>query len=213
MGFVMGRPPEDYTKYIGLRFGKLIVKSVSHKNKYSIVFMEADCDCGGSIKTSLSGLKKGRTVSCGCHNREKSIKQHLRHGKTGTRLHYVWLAMKDRCNNERNKSFKNYGGRGITVCEEWQKSYESFESWALSSGYKEGLSIDRIDNNKGYCPENCRMTDNVQQARNKRNTVIIDFDGSKKSLQELAEEKKVSVSKLRYRIKAGWDINKALASA
>lgn len=205
-----GRPAEDYSQYIGRRFGRLVVCSVSHKNKYSIVFMQTKCDCGQDFKTSLSGLKKGRTFSCGCKSREDKVNRLYKHGKTGTRLHNNWLSMKDRCNNPKNNRFESYGGKGISVCKEWADSFESFEKWALSAGFEESKSIDRIDNDKGYSPENCRWADIYTQANNKSINRYIEHNCIRMSVSQWARERGINQTTLSRRILSGWPIERAL---
>src|SRR5947207_473231 len=92
----------------------------------------------------------------------------LRHGESGTKLHWIWLSFKDRCNNPRNKAYKGYGGRGIKVCRDWQKSYESFRDWALANGYQVGLFLDRENNDGDYAPGNCRWVVRLVSNRNCR---------------------------------------------
>lgn len=140
-------------------------------------------------------------------SRGKFIKEH---GMTKTKLYRVWCSMRERCNNSHNKSYKNYGRKGIRVCEDWEKSFYNFNEWAINNGYKEGLTIDRIDGQKGYCPENCRWTTSKIQNRNySRNHTVI-YDGKKYCLIELAEKFKINYSKLLYRIKVGYSIEEAI---
>lgn len=116
------------------------------------------------------------------------------HGLTNTKLYGVWRTMKSRCLNPNNKKYNDYGGRGIKVCEEWSLHFRSFYDWAMSNGYEEGLSIDRIDNDCDYCPENCRWTDWVTQANNRRVTPIIVVDGVRRTAREWSV-----IAKVNYR--------------
>jgi len=120
------------------------------------------------------------------------------------KLHNLWRDILKRCNNH-----PDYKGRGISVCQEWQE-YVPFRTWALSNGYKEGLSIDRIDNDGGYSPENCRFTTMKEQSRNRRTTRYITHNGETKCLAAWAEDNGIDVSKLHYRLKHGWGMDKAL---
>lgn len=115
----------------------------------------------------MDHLRGGRTVSCGCLRVEKVRVSNTTHGKSGARIYRIYNSMITRCTNKNRKSYKNYGGRGIWVCKEWS-SFEGFYKWSIASGYSEALTIDRINNDKGYCPENCRWASTTIQARNKR---------------------------------------------
>ena len=150
----------------GQRFGRLIaIKSTRVQGKQT--YWECMCDCGSVVEISLGNLRSGNTTSCGCALKDSLIKRNLTHNLSKTKLYYVHNTMRQRCGNPNNTSYPRYGGRGITVCEEWM-NFESFYNWAIESGYKEGLSIDRIDNDGNYEPSNCRWETPVNQARNRR---------------------------------------------
>ena len=135
---------------------------------------------------------------------------HYKHGGKGTKLYEVWCAMKARCNNPKLKVYPHYGGRGITVCEEWLHDFEQFEKWAVANGYKENLSIDRIDNDKGYSPDNCRWATKEQQANNQRTTLTVEYNGVTKTLHEWAKVLEIKPHTLYHRIyKRGWSIERA----
>ena len=137
---------------------------------------------------------------------------HYKHGGKGTKLYEVWCSMKARCYNPTSKSYSRYGGRGITICDEWRNSFIVFKKWAMSHGYKEGLSIDRIDNNEGYSPDNCRWATTTQQANNKRTTLFIEHNGERKTLHEWAKVLGIKPHTLYHRIyKLGWTIERALS--
>lgn len=128
-----------------------------------------ECDCGNKKEVQLHNLRSGHTTSCGCHQKEKTAEVNITHGMYNHHLYMVWNSMKDRCNNSNHKQYSDYGGRGITVCPEWNSSdATAFLEWALASGYKKGLQIDRIDNNKGYNPSNCRFVTRSTNQMNKR---------------------------------------------
>lgn len=161
---------------IGFRFGKLTViekvESASYRSRFKCV-----CDCGNEKIVLGQSLLNGHVRSCGCLQREASTRRieaynsnlgRETHGEAKTRLYAIWEGMKTRCYKRNYHSFPNYGGRGISVCEEWKSSFLAFREWALSTGYNDSLTIDRIDVNGDYCPDNCRWTGHDVQAANKR---------------------------------------------
>lgn len=137
----------------------------------------------------------------------------LEHGEGTTKLYRVWSEMKERCRNPHRHNYENYGGRGIDVCDEWANSYLTFKEWAISNGYCEGKAIDRIDNEKGYCPENCRWATQKEQQRNKRNNRLVTLNGETKTLAEWSEITGINHGVLWNRIfHLGWSIEKAFAT-
>lgn len=140
------------------------------------------CDCGNTTTVTSDSLNSGHTSSCDCLRRERSAlalskiatmqkgenNPSYKHGDSGSKLYYVWAEMIQRCTNPKHRRYEDWGGRGITICQEWQNDYSAFKEWALSNGYEEGLSIDRINNNKGYSPDNCRWATVKEQNLNKR---------------------------------------------
>lgn len=123
------------------------------------------------------------------------------HGHSKTKLYGVWLGMKRRCYYQHDKRYQHYGGRGIIVCDEWRKDYTAFESWAINNGYKQGLSIDRIDNNGNYCPANCRWATTSQQNRNYSRNSLLEFNGVLTCVEDIAHKIGVKPVTLRMRIK------------
>lgn len=196
---------------IGKRFGKLVVIEESAvRNPYaSKAYWVCKCDCGNITKPILgTALRNGNTKSCGCFKTEQIRKSNTRHGGCGDRLYSVWNAMNNRCINPKNTHYKYYGGRGITVCDEWQNSFEAFRVWAIKSGYdynaKYGeCTLDRIDVNGNYCPENCRWATGREQSNNKRNNLLIEIDGRELTSTQWADECGVSSATIRYRYKNG----------
>ena len=166
----------------GQRFGRLVVLGREETLKRGVSRWLCQCDCGGQIVTSTNSLRRGATRSCGCLHRESAREQGLKsatHGLTETRLYRVWSNMKTRCYNKRNRNYARWGARGITVCDEWRADFQAFYDWAMANGYEDGLSIDRIDNDRGYSPDNCRWATPEQQANNTRSVRFIEFSGRK----------------------------------
>lgn len=141
------------------------------------------CDCGTVRVVNGRRLRDGTSKSCGCLRRELMSK----HGASGTRLYGIWTNMKGRCNNPNAEGYKDYGGRGIQVCEEWAHDFSVFQEWAMSHGYQETLSIDRVDVDGNYCPENCRWVSMKEQQNNKRTNVFCEINGKTKTLSQWAE--------------------------
>lgn len=135
----------------GKRFGHLCVTKKLKNGRWL-----CKCDCGNITEVSASNLTTNHTQSCGCYRNARRIETHTTHGGSKERLHRIWRGMKDRCANPHNKEYYRYGGRGIAVCDEWVGNYPAFRSWALLHGYSDGLSIDRIDNDGNYSPDNCQ---------------------------------------------------------
>jgi hypothetical protein len=157
----------------GQRFGRLTALRYDHTNKSQNAVWECLCDCGQKKLVMAVSLKSGNTKSCGCLQREIASQRRKTHGEAHSRLHTVWIGMKQRCTNPNRFCYEHYGGRGISVCEEWLNSFELFCEWAMANGYKPDAmrgecTLDRIDTDGNYCPENCRWVTNAEQQRNKR---------------------------------------------
>lgn len=161
------------------------------------------CELCGTIKTVMvSNLP--RTKSCGCAKLQFIREANSTHGESKTRLYRIWSLMKDRCTNPNAEHYDLYGGRGIAVCDEWLQ-YEPFREWALSNGYRKELSIDRIDNDKGYEPSNCRWATQLEQANNKRTNIVIAQNGETKTLGEWAAQLGMEPRALWWRLyNDGW---------
>ena len=141
--------------------------SVKSKRKYK--FGRYLCGfCGSEFRAYIHSINQGNTKSCGCHRKRRVKESNITHGLGHTRLYRIWKDIKRRTLNPKHKQYNDYGGRGITICEEWKNDFMSFYNWAMSNGYSDELSIDRIDNDGNYCPENCRWTTQTIQNRNQR---------------------------------------------
>lgn len=157
---------------IGERFGRLTVIGRAPNNKKGNTMWNCLCDCGKTTTVVAYSLKKGRTQSCGCYHSECVAKTNKNtkttHGEKKTRLYRIWHGMKQRCFNPNDKDYEKYGGRGITICDEWKEDFCKFRDWALDNGYSHELSIDRIENDGNYEPNNCRWATQSQQNSNRR---------------------------------------------
>lgn len=175
------------------------------------------CECGKEIVVRSLTLRNGETKSCGCYKIErakenlKSIKP--KHGLRYTRVYGIWKDMKQRCCNPNARHYDRYGGRGITVCEEWKNSPEAFYDWAMANGYTDELTIDRIDNNGNYEPSNCRWISMKEQASNRINSRFLTYKGEKHTITEWAEKTGISPSTISNRLKRGWGIEETLNKA
>ena len=154
---------------VGQRFGRLTVVSPA-PNKGNRTTWNCVCDCGRHVVARTACLRNGESKSCGCLKKDNAKEYHTTHGGTYTRLYTIWKGLRMRCFSSTNSDFLNYGGRGITVCDEWENDFTAFRDWALSHGYREDLSIDRIDVNGNYEPSNCRWATAKEQNNNKRNS-------------------------------------------
>ena len=206
-----GKPIKDIT---GQRFGRLTVLSRGEKRgKYTGAFWICKCDCGTIVNVSGNSLRRGETKSCGCL-RKDLMKRSQEQKVTGTRLYHIWQGMKRRTMTKTNPRYKDYGGRGITVCPEWRDSFEAFRDWSMANGYQEDLTLDRIDNDGNYDPSNCRWATPKEQGNNTRRNRKIEYNGEVHTLTEWAKIKGMSITTLSARINArGWTIDRALTES
>lgn len=199
---------------VGQKFNRLLVleldKIVFTKSGIKLERYICKCDCG-TIKSILrTGVTSGKTKSCGCFNRERASRENSTHGKSTHPLYGVWRGIKQRCLDANSQSYPRYGGKGTTVCEEWKDSFQVFYDWAMKSGYRKGLSIDRIDNTGNYEPSNCRWADIYIQANNMSSNKILEVFGDRDTLANLVKKYgKASYSVINYRLERGWEIERA----
>ena len=200
-----------YGDLIGKKFpnSRLTVLAIDTESESKNTKLICKCDCGAVRSILAYNLKSGHTQSCGCQSLENRVKARITHHCTGTRLYGIWSKMKDRCINPSNARFAYYGGINRTLCEEWHK-FEPFRDWALANGYADNLTIDRIDNNKGYCPENCRWTTPREQANNTRKNRIIEYHGECHTLAEWSRIVNIKPITIAYRLNSGWSVKDAL---
>ncbi len=168
------------------------------------------CDCGQTKVIRRDAIISGMTSSCGCLGKEMRLKSTKKHGlskcsSTFHPLYGVWDSMIQRCTNNKNHKYYLYGGRKtpITVCDEWRKNFALFYEWSINNGYIKGKQLDRIDNNSGYSPMNCRYVTPAENNRNKRNNVLVEFDGEVMCLQDIANITNINAHTLSYRLKKG----------
>lgn len=196
----------------GRRFGRLTVITLMPESPCSHSrFWRCLCDCGRHVVVTTTNLSSGNTKSCGCLRHQQSRLVHRTHGMSrNSRLYRIWKAMRARCLSKTNHAYAAYGGRGIIICDRWAKSFQAFYD-DMHSTYRAGLSLDRIDNDGPYCPENCRWATQRQQSRNQRTTLRIAFKGETLSAIEWAERTGIKSSTIRARIARGWPIERVLS--
>lgn len=188
-------------EYLGLR---------KRKDGRHYSWFLCECECGCMTEKKGTTLLSGKVKSCGCYRKDKMHELYYKGGKS--KLYDVWRMMKSRCLDSSNPHYHNYGGRGITICNEWlgKTGYENFRKWAESHGYKDGLTLDRNDNNKGYSPENCSWQTMEYQSNHKRNNRYIEMNGVTKTLAMWCKEYGAEYSRTRYRINHGYTLFDAL---
>lgn len=196
----------------GLKAGKLTAIKRCGTSKEGRAVWLCRCDCGNEVErisTIMSAaIKNGKYSHCGCSPANQS------HGLSKEKhLYWVWASIVQRCENPKNKDYPNYGGRGITICEEWRSNFGVFHKWAKSSGYTRGLTIERIDVDQGYNQINCDWTENERQSLNCRRSIMLEHDGKIRHLSDWAREHNINYKTLRGRIFSyGWSIEKALTT-
>lgn len=201
---------EDLT---GKRFGRWTVLAPAQRRNRAM-FWECQCDCGTVRDVKENSLTHGKSHSCGCLMRDTLIMRETTHGQSKTRLYKIWKGMRKRCNNSNDTVYKFYGGRGIVVCDEWN-DFEAFYKWSYENGYDDTAkghecSIDRINSNGPYSPDNCRWVDNNTQHTNTRRNRYITIDGETHILRDWSNISGVSVPTIIRRLQCGWDTKDAI---
>ena len=197
----------------GKRFGRYTVIRFVGNDKHGCALWECKCDCG-TVKNVLGiSLRKGDIVSCGCYHKEEVAKRKTTHGLSKARIRNIWNHIKQRCTNPHDTAFKYYGGKGITICDEWLNDFMSFYEWSMANGYTDELTIDRIDTNKGYNPSNCRWVSRMVQQNNRNAAHLFTVNGKTGSIAELCRIYNQNHETVRNRVlKKGWDIETALTT-
>lgn len=199
-----------YEDLTGRKFGRLTVLNRTKNDKHDKAQWICQCDCGNKVVVSTGHLKSGHTKSCGCYHKYRASEANKTHGVSHNRICRILYTMIERCQNEKFKYYKNYGGRGIKVCDEWRNNPQSFVDWSMSHGYEDGLTIDRIDNDGNYEPNNCRWITQKEQLNNTRRNININYNGETHTLKEWSEIIDIGYDTLRSRIvRKKWPVEKA----
>ena len=200
----------------GMRSGRLkAIRPTKKRSAKGGVLWECLCDCGNRCYVDAYSIKANKTKSCGCILREKTIQRNKAGAKypqeeRESRLYRIWQGMYIRTTYPSQKSYKDYGGRGIKVCEEWKNDFYVFKEWALNNGYNDNLTIERIDNNQNYCPENCKWIPREEQSRNQRSNIILEYNGETHIAAEWANIMGIKHSTIYKRISKGKPIEEIL---
>ncbi len=193
----------------GKRYGRLTVVSRIERPGKGL-FWKCVCDCGNESVVWGANLRNGNSKSCGCLGRENKLASKTTHGKAHTREYHVWLTMKSRCRNPKNHKYADYGGRGIKICKRW----EVFDNFYADMGDRpsDAHSIDRIDNDGDYTPDNCRWATTEQQQGNKRSNRVLEWNGKRQTVKEWGRELGISSNVISSRLYRGWSVERALAT-
>lgn len=199
----------------GQRFGRLVViEKTEKRDSGGNVFWLCKCDCGKDTLVSSHSLKVGHCKSCGCYkidvNRKQGKQQFTKHGKSDSRIYNIWCGMKQRCYDTNCNTYSNYGGRGITICDEWKNDFKSFYDWSMGNGYREDLTIDRINVNGNYEPNNCRWCTALEQSNNRRSNHLVIYKGVEMTVKQLSELCNMKYHTLLGRLLKGWDVEYAV---
>lgn len=201
---------KERVNIVGKRFGRLTVLSYSHNKGYTKYFL-CKCDCGNQKIIAKNALTRGKQISCGCARKERIA--NLNKLPDGyCRLGKIFRSMKYRCYNQSSNHYHRYGGRGIKICDEWLSDIDSFRKWSIDNGYADGLTIDRIDNDGDYSPDNCRWITREEQLNNTSRSVMLSYDGKTQTMTQWAKELNMPTSTLFNRLKVlGWSAERSLS--
>lgn len=183
----------NFKNLTGEKFGRLTVIGVSRKaesGNRERYYWRCKCDCGNEKEVRTDCLTNGLVKSCGCLKKDQdkiNLTKYHKHKLSHTKLWDTYYGMKSRCYDKTDKRYSDYGGRGIEICPEWLENFENFVSWSLENGFDDNLQIDRIDNDSGYSPRNCRWISIKENCRNRRSNVMIEYQGKMITLVELSE--------------------------
>lgn len=197
----------QFVDMTGMRFGRLVaISKTNERSANGSVKWLFRCDCGNEVVIDGSSVRNGSVKSCGCYHVECATMQGANkrvHGREPERLYNIWCGMKSRCYNPNAPKYHRYGARGIKVCKEWASDFTAFRDWALTHGYADNLSIDRIDNDGNYEPANCRWATMKQQNRNRSTNHMVDYHGKSVTLVEYAEKTGMDYDALKRRVYNG----------
>jgi hypothetical protein len=195
-----------YKDLTGKRFGKLTVISFDREKTKRKAYWICKCECGNIKSVRSDSLQENKVLSCGCIKKEQdriNLTANHSHKMSKTRIYREWQGMKTRCYNKNNKRYNNYGGRGITVCDEWMNNFDNFFKWSLDNNYSDDLTIDRKNNDGNYEPSNCRWVNNKIQCNNRNSNIVIEHNDEKLTLTELSEKKGLSIRMMHARYVRG----------
>lgn len=201
-----------YTDITNQKFNRLTAIERIYCSRQKKMAWNCLCECGGSIVATYTQLKSGNTKSCGCLNHEKILERNTSHSESKTRLYKIWVGIRQRCNNPNKKSYVNYGGRGVKVCDDWD-NYLNFKEWAISNGYEDDLTIERIDPNGNYEPSNCTWIPKGDQSKNRRSCNFLTFNGKTQTVSDWARELNINRTTINTRLRKGWAIDKVLSNS
>lgn len=179
----------------GQKYGMLTIEKYVGKNKSGNSMWKCKCDCGNVRIFPKPYFRNSKILNCGCNINGKSM-----HGMTGTRLYIIWRGMKERCFNPNCNTYKDYGARGISICQEWIDDFMNFYNWSMANGYSDDLTIDRINNGGDYKPSNCRWTTKLTQANNKRNNRYIEYNGKNQTIAQWSRETGIKSATINNRL-------------